>query len=183
MHNLYKWFLPLPILIILLGGYLLLTGEAYIKKRSWSVPETQSSSTTQSGQQRRENKLPIETEIVPDTFSDDLKVNRESAYSYFLLGAGLLIALGVLPRLSQLSLLPTGITLQLLHEVQDTVAEVLVTAQAVEAKSKENAGAPGLLKSQNPDLTQEINKLETNRLKLEAYTTMLRKITTGRNKT
>ena len=180
MHNLYKWLLPIPILIIFLGIYLLLTGEAIIRNKYQPVPQSQNDKTEENNQRPNENIPSVETAVMPDTFSADLKSNRDSAYSYCLLGAGLLLILCVLPRLGELSLSPTsGISLKILSELQETVAEVSATTQAVAFKAKEISSPPSLLQSQASDLAAEINKLEVNRAKLETYTTMLQKITAG----
>ena len=181
MRNLYKWLLPIPILIMLLGVHLLLTGEAIIKNKYLPAPQTQSTAKREYNRQHNENLPTVETNVIPDSFSADLKSNRDSAYHYFLLGAGLLLVICVLPRLSELTLSPTsGISLKILSELQDTVAEVTVTAQTVESKTKEITGSPGLLKSSTPDFEAEINKLAVNRAKLEAYTTILQKVTNGK---
>jgi len=177
MQNLYKWLLPIPILIICLGVYLLLTGEAIIKNKYRPTVQIQHEKNPESTRPRNESISPTETPIL-DSFSADLKSNRDSAYPYFLLGAGLLLVLCVLPRLSELSLSPTsGVSLKILSELQETVDEVTATAQALAYKTREAAGAPSLLKSPMPDLAAEINKLEINRAKLAAYATMLQKVT------
>ncbi|PIQ20247.1 MAG: hypothetical protein COW65_16100 [Cytophagales bacterium CG18_big_fil_WC_8_21_14_2_50_42_9] len=175
MQNLYKWLLPIPILIICLGVYLLLTGEAIIKNIYRPAVQIQHEKNPENTRPRNESIFPPATTI-PDSFSADLKSNRDSAYPYFLLGAGLLLVLCVLPRLSELSLSPTGgVSLKILRELQETVDEVTATAQAVASKTREAAGPPSLLKSPTPDLAAELNKLETNRAKLAVYATMLQK--------
>jgi len=181
MRNLYKWLLPIPIFIISLGVYLLLTGEAIIKNKYLPATQTQNTTRSEYNRRRSENLPPLETNVIPNSFSADQKSNRDSAYPYFLLGAGLLLVICVLPRLSELTLSPTsGVSLKILSELQDTVAEVTATAQTVESKTKEITGSPGLLNSPTPDLAAEINKLAVNRAKLEAYITILQKVTTGK---
>ena len=104
MRNLYKWLLPIPVLIILLGVYLLLTGEAIIKTKYGSVQPPPNNRSQDNIQRQNQDVPPVVTNDNPESLGADLKSNRDSAYPYFLLGAGLLIVLGVLPRLGELSL-------------------------------------------------------------------------------
>ena len=180
MDNAYKGLLTIPVLIILLGTYILLSGEATLKKGYSN--EGISPAQTIAGRRENLKKMPIPAVDPLDHF----KSNRDSAFQYLLLGTGLLVVLLVLPKLREVSFSPTnGFSLKIINEVKEAIDEVKATTQVVEAKAKNafNANAPEtLLPSPPPDLSKEIRKLEENTAKLSAYATVLEKIIENKGK-
>lgn len=174
MTNYYRWLLLIPVLILILGTGILLSNEAIIKNMNQTEEKIAASVTAV-------NRNPLRHIPKRDTtFRGDIKSNRESAYPYFLLGTGLLVILLLLPKLTELSFSPTsGFTLKVLHEVKEAIEEVQATTQAVEVKAKQSfrASAPEtLMATSQPDLKDEIKKLEENTIKLQTYSRILERI-------
>jgi len=165
MKNNYKLLLIIPLLIIALATYLLLSGEAYLQKTY--VPNTNSAASRGKDQN------------IAKALGDELQSNRESAYSYFLLGAGLLVALLVLPRLAEITFSPTnGFTLKVLQEVKEALSEAKTTTQAIEQKTRQ-AILPDAQKSllaTQTDLSPELTKLNESTARLNAYADLLEKL-------
>ncbi len=92
----------------------------------------------------------------------------------------------VLPKLSEFSFSPTsGFTLKVLQDVQEVLAEVKTTTQAVEAKTKPpfRTHLPEtLLATPPPDLQQELKKLEESTIKLTTYARVLEKMLAKKGK-
>ena len=173
MENKYKWLLIFPVLTLVLGAYLLLSGEAFLRQvhlqnQEQNLQPEKSQTATRAGSR------------AGSSLQEDLKSNRDSAYPYFLLGAGFLVALVVLPRLGELSFSPTsGFTLKLLREVKEAIEEVKATTQSVEQKAKQathTTGSPESLLAPRTDFSPELSKLEANNIRLHAYASLLEKM-------
>lgn len=173
MGNNYKLLLTIPFLIIALATYLLLSGEAFLRNAHASYNYT--AANPGKGQSiTKDNRRPA------DALGDDLKSNRDSAYPYFLLGAGLLVALIVLPRLGELSFSPTnGFTLKVLQEVKAAISEAKTTTQTIELKTKQSMrpDAHESLMATRTDLSPELTKLDESTARLNAYADLLEKMT------
>ena len=173
MGNNYKLLLIIPVLTIALATYLLLSGEALLRNAHASANHA-AANTGKNQNIVNANKR------AADTLTADLKSNRESAYPYFLLGAGLLVALIVLPRLGELSFSPTnGFTLKVLQEVKAAISEAKTTTQTIELKAKQamRPEAHESLMATRTDLSPELTKLDESTARLNAYADLLEKMT------
>ncbi len=173
MAKYYNWFLLLPILLLMLGTYILLSGEVRL--------HTLDSRTETVGQQAPQGEGYTEGVNMRSTVSNDLKDNRDSAFQYFVLGSGLLVALLLFPKLGELSFSPTsGFTLKVISDVKEAIEEVHAATLAVEHKTNkmfrtsmpEAAAAPA---APAADLRVELLQLEAGKAKLQAYAALLSK--------
>jgi hypothetical protein len=181
MPNLSKWFLAIPVLIIVLGFYILLSGEAVLGALNPREVRLANSQVAEGGRGNTQKDIAQNTVSIAD-----LRSNRESAYPYFLLGTGLLVVLLILPKLGELSFSPTnGITIKVLNELKDAVEEAKITTQAVAFKTNQASmrSTPEAFTQSGPDLTSELKKLEENAVKLTAYSNLLEKLTQSKGKT
>ncbi|PSR56834.1 hypothetical protein AHMF7605_26715 [Adhaeribacter arboris] len=160
---------------------MLISNEVLIKDNY-----AQENSTVSQAPTPNQNTLrPIPKRSV--SYAQDLKNNRESIYPYFLLSTGLLVFLLVLPKLSELSFSPTsGFTLKVLQDVQEVLAEAKTAALALEAKSKQTLLPPttaeALPTTSQPNIKEELKKLEESLIKLETYSRLLEnKISKSKN--
>lgn len=168
MAKYYNWFFLLPILLLLLGTYILLSGEIML--------HTLKSEGITVGQQASQGTGLLQE---GSTFGSEMKDNRDSAFQYFVLGAGLLIALLLFPKLGELSFSPTnGFTLKVLSDVKEAIEEVQAATLAVEHKTKQafRAIVPEAAVAPESDWKEDLTRLEAGRLKLEAYAALLEKI-------
>ncbi|WP_347160416.1 hypothetical protein [Pontibacter chitinilyticus] len=177
MEKLNKGLLTVSVLILLLGTFLLLSGELALRRNHILSP---------IARYHMERGIPIKTPGTDSAFREDLKANRDSAYPYFLLGAGLLVLTLLLPRLAEFSFSPTsGLSVKVLHEAKEAIREATATAQAIALKSRPPAGEPqareGFLRPE-PDLQDEVKKLEENLIRLNTYTDLLDKMSNTKNK-
>ncbi len=172
MENKYKLFLLVPVLILALATYLLVAGEVLLRQAAQQPVRHQAAGTPD----RPASSIALQ---------DALKSNRESAYPYFLLGAGLLVALVVLPRLGEFSFSPSsGFSLKLLEEVKAAIEEVKTTTQAVIHKTNQDTHLESIksIVPQRASLSAELTSLEASQAKLEAYATVLEKVIATKGK-
>ncbi|MBF9254718.1 hypothetical protein I2I11_15540 [Pontibacter sp. 172403-2] len=171
MENNYKLLLIIPVLMLALATYLLLSGERLLRHAPAPDTMTAPSKSLSTAQYNKRTA---------DTLSDNLKSNRESAYPYFLLGAGLLVALIVLPKLSELSFSPTnGITLKVLQkEVKAALDEAKTTAKNIEIKTSQVIlpDAQKSLMATPTDISHELTALNESTARLNAYADLLEKL-------
>ena len=181
MANYQRWLLLVPILILVIATGILVTTEKVIQKRHYVEQKKETAASTANLNVHRS------TPNREATFREELRSNRESVYPFVLFGAGFLVALLLLPKLAEFTFSPTsGISLKVLQEVQETIADVKNTALAVEVKARQsfraNAAPETLLAPQPPDVQSEIRKLEESTLKLDAYARLLESLVKEKKK-
>ncbi|MDQ4139995.1 MAG: hypothetical protein M3142_05675 [Bacteroidota bacterium] len=172
MANYYRWLLVIPVLILILGTWMLLSNEVLIK--NLYAQENNIVSQAPAPNQKLLHPNPKRN----TSYAQDLRNNRESIFPYFLLGTGLLLFLLVLPKLSELSFSPSsGFTLKVLQDAQEALAEAKTAALALETKTRQTTRASitaeALPTASSPNIKEEINKLEESRIKLETYSRIL----------